>query len=172
LASKGRNHRLPLGQPVLADRHVVASIMRARLQIGGYEIEYDRDATAACYARIRVPAPEDCGCAYCRNWVAAREHVLSLEFRDLLSQLAIPTNGEIEVWETPGQALPHLYGGWYFFVGRILSGEPDRTFHVGQFTVWFTSGKSFAVPEFEGQEVCELQFVTEVGEYLPESEYD
>ena len=145
--------------------------MRTHLQIGNYELEYDRDGTVACYSRIRVPGPEACGCVQCRNWVAAREQVLPPEFRNLLLRLGIPTDGEIEVWETPGQSLPHFYGGWYFIVGRILSGERGHTFSVGRFEVSFTSEQSFAVSEFEGQEVCELHFSAEVGEYLPESEY-
>ena len=145
--------------------------MRTHLQIGGYEIEFDRDATAACYARIRVPGPEACGCAECRNWVAAREHVLPREFRELLSQFGIPISGEIEVSECPGQSQPHLYGGWYFVVGRILSGERGHTFDMGGFQLSFTTGQSYAVEEFEGQEVCELHFHTEVGEYLSQAEY-
>src|ERR1051326_7789828 len=108
----------------------VARTMRTQLQIGGYELEFDRDATAACYARVRVPGPEACGCADCRSWVAARQHVLPPEMRELLAQLGIPADGEIEVAEMPGPSQPHLYGGWYFVVGRILSGGGDRTFHM------------------------------------------
>src|SRR5437870_13890008 len=105
--------------------------MIAQLQIGGYEIEFDRDATAACYARIGTPGPEACGCAYCRNWVAAREHILPPEFRHLLSQVGVPANGETDVWEVPGETQAHFYGGWYFVVGRILSGERGHTFDMG-----------------------------------------
>ena len=145
--------------------------MRSQLQIGGYEIEFDRDATAACYARVRVPGPEACGCAYCRNWIAAREHILPSELRHLFSQVGIPTDGEIEVWECPGQSRPHLYGGWYFIVGRIISGEPNYEFPVGSFQLSFTSERSFAVSAFEGQQICELHFTTETDTYLSEAEY-
>ncbi len=145
--------------------------MRTQLQIGGYEIEFDRDATAACYARIRVPGPEACGCAHCRNWIAGRYSNLRAEVRHLLSQFGIPADGEIEVWECPGQSQPHLYGGWYFIVGRILSGERGHTFELGSFQLSFTTEQSFAVSEFEGQQVCELHFHTETAEFLPEAEY-
>ena len=144
--------------------------MRTQLQIGDYELEFDRDATAACYARVRVPGPEACGCADCRNWVAARQQVLPSEMRQLLAQLGIPADGEIEVAETPGPSQPHLYGGWYFVVGRILSGGGDRTFHMGSFELSFSSSQSYAVPEFKGQEICELHFHTEIGEYLTEAD--
>jgi hypothetical protein len=145
--------------------------MVAQLQIGGYEIEFDRDATAACYARIHTPRPEACRCAYCRNWIAAREHILPPDFRQLLSQFSIPTDGEIEVWQTPGQKLAHFYGGWYFIVGRILSGERGHKFDMGSFGVSFNSEKSYAVREFEGHQICELHFHTETAEYLSKEEY-
>jgi hypothetical protein len=145
--------------------------MRTLLQIGGYEIEFDRDATAACYARVCVPGPEACGCARCRNWIAGRDSILTPEFRHLLSQFGIPTDGEIEVWECPGELQPHLYGGWYFIVGRILSGERGLTFELGGFRLSFTTEQSYAVSEFEEQQVCELHFYTETAEYLPEAEF-
>jgi len=145
--------------------------MRTQLQIGGYAIEFDRDATAVCYARVRVPGPEACGCAYCRNWIAARGHVLPSEFGHLLSQFGIPTDGEIEVWEATGETRAHFYGGWYFIVGRILSGERGRTFDLGGFQLSFAPEQSYAVSEFEGQQVCELHFLTETAEYLSEAEY-
>lgn len=144
--------------------------MRTRLQINGYELEADPEATAGCYARIRVPGPEACGCADRRNWIAAREHVLPSQLRELLSRLGIPINGEIEVAETPGQSQPHLYGGWYFVVGRILGGERGHMFNIDGFQLCFESGQSYAVAEFLGQEVCELHFHTEVGEYLSDAE--
>jgi hypothetical protein len=150
---------------------IVACIVRTHFQIGGYELEFDREATAASYARVHIPGPEACGCAQCRNWIAARDHLLPSEFRDLLSRLGIPTNGEIEVWETPGQSQPHFYGGWYFVVGRILSGEPGHVFAIAGFAMSFRSDGSFAVCAFEGQEVCELHFHAEVGEFLSEAEY-
>jgi hypothetical protein len=145
--------------------------MPDRLQIGGCEIEYDREATAACYARIRIPHPEACGCAYCRNWVAARERGLPPELQRLLTRLGVPANGEIEVYEMPGTKRPHSYGGWYFVVGRIVSGEQDQFVDMGGFELSLASEGSFAVPEFEGQDIFELHFQTEVDEYLSDAEY-
>lgn len=145
--------------------------MRTRIQIGGYEIEYDRDATAACYARVQVPGPEGCGCADCRNWVAGREHVVSSELRHFLSRFGIPINGEIEVSECPGQKMAHLYSGWYFIVGRIISGREDLNFMLGRFELSFTSGRSFAVPAFDRHQVCELHFTTETDTYVSKAEY-
>lgn len=145
--------------------------MFTHFQIGGYELEFDPAATAACYARVQLPGPEACGCAHCRNWIAAREKVLPSQLRDLLLRLGIPENGEIEVWETPGQSQSHIYGGWYFIVGRILNGKVGRTFEIDSFEMSFRSWGSFAVSAFEDQEVCELHFQVEIGEFLEEAEY-
>jgi hypothetical protein len=144
--------------------------MLTKLRINGYEIEFDREATAACYARIRVPGPEACGCAYCQNWVAARERVLPPDFQKLLSRLGVPDNGEIEVWETPGTTRAHFYGGWYLIVGRMITGEDVRNPESIGFQFSFSSGWSYVVSEFEGQEVFELQFTTEIDEYLSKEE--
>jgi hypothetical protein len=148
--------------------------MTERLQIGGYEIEYDRDATAAAYSVISIPGPEGCGCAYCRNWIAGRERAVHSEALALLSKLGIPANGEIEVYEYPGGSKPHGYGGWYMFVGRLLSKPSDETkgFGTDAFSMKFTSGQSFGVPAFDDLGTCELQFYTELDEYLSPKEYE
>ncbi len=145
--------------------------MSTQLDIGGYKIEFDREATAACYAQIAVPGPEACGCAQCRNWAAARDHVVPADVRQFLAALGIPLRGEIEVWEVPGESQPHFYGGWYFFVGRIVAGMERHEFDCGTILLSFASRGSFAVPAFEGKQVCELHFTTEVGEYLSQEEY-
>lgn len=145
--------------------------MHMRLSIGGYEIEFDQAATAGCYAAIPVPGPEACGCAYCRNWVAAREQVLPSKLKDILSQLGIPSDGEIEVWEAPAESRPHLYGGWYLFVGRVVSGEIGQEFTIDGFRLSFAVNRSYAVAAFAWQQVCELVFITEIDEFLPEAEY-
>ncbi|MEX1098532.1 MAG: hypothetical protein WED34_20975, partial [Planctomycetales bacterium] len=95
--------------------------MIERLRIGGYEIELDREATAAAYSRVAIPGPEACGCADCRNWIAGREYAVTPAIREFLSRFGIPPNGEISVAEFPGGRKPHGYHGWYLFVGRILS---------------------------------------------------
>ena len=147
--------------------------MTERLQIGGYEIEFDKEATLAAYSRIPVPGPERCGCAYCRNWVVGRKHTVPAYSKELLLKLGIPDNGEIEVYEYPGGSKPHGYSGWYMFVGRILSKSSDETNGFGPdiFRMKFTAGRSFRVSAFDGHSTCELQFSTELDEYLRPEDY-
>jgi hypothetical protein len=140
--------------------------MRERLEIGGYVLEYDREATAA--ARIAVPGPEACGCWYCRNWVAGRERLVPASVVDLLTRLGAPLAGEIEVWEVPDEQHPHLYGGWYMLVGRVVSrpAEGVREFAMDGWQLSWSSGSSYEVPQFAGQEVCELHFLSAVGDFI------
>lgn len=145
--------------------------MRQEIQIGANRIAFDREKTVACYSGISVPSPEECGCAYCRNWVLARHTVITEEVRRFLAQFGVPPNGEIEVWEAPSEKMPHLYGGWYFIVGEILKGSPEDAFKVSGMSMNFLSDHSFRVSEFDGHEICELHFDIEVGEFLDEAEY-
>jgi hypothetical protein len=138
------------------------------LEIGGYVVEYDREATAAAYSRIAVPGPEECGCWYCRNWAAGREQLVPAAVRDLLARLGVPFAGEIEVWEVPDEQHAHLYGGWYMVVGRVVAKPPEaaREFTLAGWQMRLSAGESYAVPQFAGQEVCELHFLCPVGDFI------
>ena len=138
------------------------------MEIGGYVVEHDREATAAAYSRIAVPGPEECGCWYCRNWAAGREQLVPVAVRDLLARLGVPLAGEIEVWEVPDERHAHLYGGWYMVVGRVVA-KPSEAAHEFTLAGWqmrWSTGESYAVPQFAGQEVCELHFLCPVGDFI------
>jgi len=142
--------------------------MRERLEIGGYVVEYDREATAAAYFRIAVPGPEACGCWYCRNWAAGRERLVPAAVVAMLARLGAPLAGEIEVWEVPDEQHPHLYGGWYMVVGQVVSkpAEAVREFAMDGWRLSWSSGLSYPVPQFAGQEVCELHFLSAAGDFI------
>src|SRR5258708_33550427 len=87
-----------------------------------WEIECDAAITRDLFSRVRSGAPERCGCTHCLNFAAAREQVYRVDVIRLLDSLGIPLDREAEVYHThrvaPGR---HHYGGWFHFVGRILS---------------------------------------------------
>src|SRR5260370_28782889 len=65
---------------------------------------------------------EDCGCVGCRNLVAQRDVVYTAPFRELLNQLGIDPNKEGEaVADGPLKNGLHHYGGWFFFVGEVVT---------------------------------------------------
>ena len=150
-------------------RHAwIRSAREARLEIGGYVLEHDREATAAAYSRIAVPGPEECGCWYCRNWVAGREQLVPSAVRELLARLGIPLAGEIEVWEVPDEQYAHLYGGWYTVVGCVVAKPPEaaREFTLDGWQMSWSSGTSYEVSQFAGHDVCELHFLCPVGDFI------
>ena len=139
------------------------------LEIEPYVIEFDRQATIDAYARMKTPGPERCGCWDCRNWAAGRDTLVPPALRAILERLGIPLAGEIEVWELPGDRAPHMYGGFYMFVGRILEGPQDWRLGptVDGWHLYLTMGRSFPVPAFDGLTTSELGFlVDEVGDFI------
>ena len=88
--------------------------------------------------------------------------------RELLDRLGIPVNGEIEVWEVPGDFLAHGYGGWYMLVGTVVKTPPqgNEDFTLNEWKLRFSAERSYEVPAFAGFDVCELHFFTQVAEFI------
>lgn len=136
------------------------------IEVGGYVIEVDAQATARVYATGTVHGPEDCACWYCRNWIAGREALVPGSVREVLARLGIPHGCETEVWEVPGGTGAHGYGGWWTFIGRVVSRPQDdaRDFNLPPMQLSFSDGASYSLPEFSGHHVAELHFfVDDVG---------
>jgi len=92
------------------------------MRVGDQTIRYDRDATAAIYTSIKNGWAEDCGCVGCRNLVTQRDVIYPASFRKLLDQLGIDPNKEAEaVSDGPLEGGLHHYGGWFFFVGEMVT---------------------------------------------------
>jgi hypothetical protein len=92
------------------------------MRIDDQTFRYDPEATAAIYARLRTGWAEDCGCVGCRNLLAQRDEVYPSAFRELLQRLGIDPNKEAEaVADGPLDNGLHHYGGWFFFVGEIIT---------------------------------------------------
>ena len=131
-----------------------------RLTLGDQEIEYDRELTVAAYREIHLSEPKRCGCAGCRNFIAQRASAYPKQFVDLLSELGIDADKEGEVYESGGDAaIIHMYGGWFYFVGRlVVAGE--YLLEAGPFRYFI--GTRFPPPPkaFAGQPVLTVEFMT------------
>ena len=140
------------------------------VEVGGYRLEINRPATSESYGR-GIAGPESCSCVYCRNWVAGRGRLLPAEVRALLKEMGVPDDGEIEVWQVPGDDHPHGYGGWYMAVGRIVSAPPEASheFMLGGWRLWFSSRASYAVQAFANQPTVELHFFTWADNYIDDA---
>jgi hypothetical protein len=134
------------------------------MQIGDQTIRYDRDATAAVYNNLEHGFAEECGCIFCRNIAAQRDSVYPASFKALLERLGIDPNKEGEAFEYgPVGDGCHLYGGWFFFVGEMVTaGErnynaPDSHHFDSFFTVAHPSA-----PAFRGGPVLAIEFTAHV----------
>jgi hypothetical protein len=135
------------------------------LTLPGWSIEFDRAATVAAFADVRIGGSESCSCDPCRNWILTREQLLPTDFRALLDQLGIPFDRDTEVYHNCRlESGLHSYGGWYHFVGRVLEGEHQCSPNVqyGSLSVYFHSQPHLLAEPFAKLLVAELAFDAEV----------
>ncbi len=153
------------------------------VRFGRWEISYDPEATRKAYASVPLGGPEKCGCEACQNFAAARAQVYPAEVLVLFEKLGISPNGEVEVYHlarlAPGR---HLYGGWFHFVGSILSGadamkqvaeniwQPDLEKINENFSLGFSSRLGLVRAPFAGPPLVQLEFAAKVPWILPSTE--
>lgn len=138
------------------------------MKVGGSEIDVDVDATREAYERLNIPGPEECGCSYCRNWIAARKFVYSTDVVAFLESMGIASGYETEVWEASWDDGRHYYGGWYPFVGLVTVLDEDHE-KIGEVDFWVSRGVSYGVPWIGSDKVNEIHFSTVIGWLLDES---
>ncbi len=153
------------------------------IRFGRWEIECDPEATRKAYALVLRSGPEECGCAPCRNFMAARAQVYPAEVLALFEKLGVSPDREVEIYHmarlTPGQ---HFYGGWFHFVGSILSGadawkqvaenlwQPDLEKLNENFSLGFSSRVALVRPPFAGVPLVQLEFTAKVPRVLAATE--
>ena len=132
------------------------------LALGDQRIEYDREATAAVYRAMESGFAEKCGCAGCRNFMAQRGSVFPTPFLSLLERLGIDAAKEGEVYESgPFPDGRHVYGGWFYFVGRMLAAG-EYLVEDGKFK-YFIGTRFPRPPEaFGAHAVLAVEFETEL----------
>jgi hypothetical protein len=136
-----------------------------QLELPGWHIEFDRDATIAAYRQVTIGGPELCNCDYCKNWAQTRSQILPANFQELLGQLGIPSDRECEVYQCAKlETGLHQYGGWYHFVGHVLNGEREGSANIefGSFSVYFHSKPALLPQAFAGLPVVQLEFEAKI----------
>ena len=143
-------------------------MLMTEMRMGDQTVRYDREATAGT---LDHGYAEECSCIFCRNFADQRDLAYPASFRALLEQLGIDPNKEGEVFECgPVEDGCHLYGGWFYFVGEMVTaGERNYTAPDShQFEFFFTSIGPDA-PAFRGGPRLTIEFTTHVKWVLPES---
>lgn len=99
-------------------------------RLGPWEIEVDREATAATYSRV-VDGAEACECGHCQHWAASRDSIYPKAARDLFADLGIDWRREGDVMELSPMDDHTMCSGWFHFIGRVRSGPTTEWTHNG-----------------------------------------
>jgi hypothetical protein len=134
------------------------------IRIGDQIVRYDPERTRQAYSTIEFGDPEQCGCSYCRNFIAQRSIAYPTSFRILLDQLGIDFEKEGEVYESGAEGNLRLYGGWLFFSGELIGpGERLVTEVESGFQYWFADSKRLPKPGGDfGASVAAVEFYTKI----------
>jgi len=141
-------------------------------QVAYWQIECDPDATRAAY--VALPIGTDCSCDQCRNFNVAAGKIFPSEFITLANSMGIDPSKPAELmhWCREPSGL-YLTGGWFHFVGRIVSGADAHEHEDGtgviqyqqlapDIEVGLTRHANLVPDTFIGSAVCQLEFQTRV----------
>jgi hypothetical protein len=145
------------------------------IHFGRWELAADPEATRKAYAGILKGGADECPCEPCKNFIAVRLRVYPAEVLDLLDKLGISFSRETEVYHMARlRSGKHLYGGWFHFVGSILSGadaakqvadnvwRPDLENVTEDFSLGFSSRIELLRKPFEGKPIVQVEFTANV----------
>jgi hypothetical protein len=145
------------------------------VRFGRWELNCDPDATKKAYAAVSLGGPEECGCNPCLNFAAARNQIYPPSVLALLRNLGISPDREVEIYYMARMETGrHLYGGWFHFVGSIVSGadaakqiaeriwQPDLENQSEYFSLGFTSRVELIRKPFAGLPLVQLEFTAQV----------
>jgi hypothetical protein len=148
---------------------------RKSIQFGRWAISCDAEGTRSAYACVVTGSPEGCGCDPCLNFAAQRPDIYPIAVLALFEELGITTNREAEIYHmTRLESGRPLYGGWFHFVGSILSGadaarqvaeniwKPDLEAASEYFNLGFSSRGQLVRKPFEGLQLVQVEFTAQV----------
>jgi hypothetical protein len=145
------------------------------IRFGRWELSCDPESTRKAYAALSQGSPEKCGCEPCLNFAAARDQIYAPDVRALFANLGISSNREAEIYYMARlESGRHLYGGWFHFVGTIVSGadaakqvgertwQPDLERTTDDFSLGFSSRVALVRKPFAGLPLVQLEFTARV----------
>jgi hypothetical protein len=143
--------------------------------LGRWTLAHDPNATRRCYEPL--PVGWGCACVPCRNFAALGEAAFTPAAHELLARLGVDYRKPAEIYHNARlESGGHSYGGWFHFVGRILSGADalkllDISSQSGTFElepmgenlqVGCSSHLALVRDSFAGQPVVQLEFSAEL----------
>jgi hypothetical protein len=145
------------------------------VQVGLSTIGSDPEATRRAYAATSMGSPEECGCTPCLNFAAQRLDIYPTAVLDLFEKLGIAYNREAEIYHMARlESGKHFYGGWFHFVGSILSGadgakqiaentwQPDLESQSEFFSLGFSARADLAREPLKGLSLVQFEFTVKI----------
>jgi hypothetical protein len=147
----------------------LASNPGADMRLGDQLFRYDKAVTERAYAGITDDGATQCGCMYCRNFIAQRTTVYPTSFHALLDELGIDAAKEGEVYECgPADNGRRLYGGWLFFTGQMIE-RGERHVRRDGMEFWVDGGRKLPAPNGDfGLDLLALNFTMAIPWVLSE----
>ena len=141
----------------------------ARIELGDQVIEYDRELTQRAYSDIKGGDADRCGCSYCRNFSAQRRTAFPAEFLNLLDRIGIDAGKEGEVYDCGVVDELRIYGGWFYFAGKLIEAGERLATLAADFQYWVGDGKHMPkAPADFGSDVLAVEFYSKLPWILPE----
>ena len=98
---------------------------RTTIRVARWELDVERDATREAY-EATAPGVR-CDCYDCQNFVRLGRDVFPADYHKILESLGIDYRMPAELCHyTRLESGLHHYGGWYHFIGKILSGDDSH----------------------------------------------
>ena len=145
------------------------------IRFARWELSCNPESTRKAYASIAKGGPEECGCEPCLNFAAARGLIYEATVLTLFEKLGISYDREVETYHMARlESGRHLYGGWFNFVGSIVSGDdavkqiavktwrPNLEETSELFSLGFTSRLALVREPFVGLPLIQLEFTAKV----------
>jgi len=125
--------------------------------------ECDPSATRIAYQQIVQGGAEECGCAGCRNFLVQRDVVFPPEVLKLFAELGVDHQRDAEIYhQAKLESGPHLYGGWFHFIGKIEK-QPLGPAQIREdFTIDFIPARQLAAPSFANEPLVQIEIAAEL----------
>ncbi len=145
------------------------------LTIDRWQVMCDFEATVAAYTAGDKWGKKFCSCQTCENFFVAIDQAYPPEFLSILGQVGIRAGQETEVYHFCRMDTGlHSYGGWFYFVGSLLSGDDglkkvtetlwkhDAVQMTESFNYLLTSQPNWIPSPFEKKSIVTVEFNTEI----------
>jgi len=135
-----------------------------------WQVEHDPQITRALYA-AGIEQAQLCECSPCRNFRSLGTDAFHPTVRTMLLALGIDPAQPAEVHQAgPSRYGRIQYGGFFHFVGRVLSGDREHLAETDGGFRYFVHEAAQLVPKaFTGHPVIQLEFVVSLPWVLSEA---